>query len=97
MKDKNYWLVQWRRREERKRVFAEIMGVANGVRRTVQHGVKRMSAVIDSVEYDHDGTMELIEFASLFAHGYDMEEIADIMQLPESAIKAISDNRLLRW
>ena len=97
MKDKNYWLVQWRRENERRRVFAEVVGVANAVRRVVLHGEQRISAVFDDVEYDQDGAAELIEFARLFAHGYSKDHITDTMQLPESTAAAISKNRLLRW
>ena len=97
MKDKDYWLIQWRRDNEQRRVFTEVMGVANVVRQAVKYGEKRMSDALDSVEYDQDGSEELIEFALLFAQGHSIEEIADTMQLPESTVEAISDNKLLRW
>lgn len=97
MKDKDYWLIQWRRENERRRVFAEVMGVANATRQIVLRGEKRMLGVLDNVEHDHDGAEELIEFAILFAHGYNIGTIADTMQLSESTIEVISNNRLLRW
>ena len=97
MKDKNYWLIQWRIENERIRVFTEVVSVANVVRRVVMHGDQRLFDVFDSVEYNHDGMKALIEFALRFAHGYSKEEIADAMQLSESTIKVISDNSALRW
>ena len=82
---------------DNERLFAEVMGVANVVRRAVLHGTQRMTDAIHSVDDDYEGVDEILEFALLFSQGRSIEEIADAMQLSETTIKVISDNSTLRW
>ncbi|RLB67009.1 MAG: hypothetical protein DRH04_08580 [Deltaproteobacteria bacterium] len=82
---------------ERDRLLAELLGIANSVRKAVLLGNERIEKVIDASPFDHAYCACLLEFISMFMHGHDRDEIFDTLQVsPELAVR-LTNMKSLQW
>lgn len=88
--------------KDRKELLAKLLGIANGVRKAVLLGNKRIEeAIIEEAimesHFDKTDAACLLEFIEMFMHGHDMNEIFDALQVSSELADRLSNMEGLHW
>jgi len=82
---------------EHEKLLAELLGIANGVRKAVLLGRARIENVIAESPFDRTYCACLLEFVEMFMHGHDQQEIFDALQVSPELADKLRNMKLLCW
>ena len=82
---------------EHEKLSAELLGIANGVRKVVLLGNERIEKAIAESSFDRTYCACLLEFVEMFMHGYEREEIFDALQVSPELVERLTNMETLQW